>query len=137
MKKVIRRGVFETNSSTSHSLIVMSQEQYDKWEKEKFYFFHPSEWWNPFEKLPVDQQPVKDTLYSKAEVERYMKLIGDELEPDEDEDDEYYFDNLAEEDSFYSYESFMENEYLESEANDYTTPSGEKLVICCKYGRDG
>lgn len=130
MKRVIRRSVFESNSSTSHSLIVMSPEQYDKWEGGETYFFRPSEWWNPFKKLPVEQQPVKDTLYSKTEVKDYMKLIWDEF----DKDDDYDFNQVAEEDCFYSYESFMEDEYLESEANDYTTPGGEKLVICCKYG---
>lgn len=31
--KQIRNGVFETNSSSTHSLTIASQEEYDKWEK--------------------------------------------------------------------------------------------------------
>ena len=31
MKRQIRRGVFETNSSSTHSLTIVSQEDYDKW----------------------------------------------------------------------------------------------------------
>ena len=33
MKRQIRRGVFETNSSSTHSLTIVSQEDYDKWKK--------------------------------------------------------------------------------------------------------
>lgn len=33
MKRQIRRGVFETNSSSTHSLTIVSQEEYDKWKK--------------------------------------------------------------------------------------------------------
>ena len=32
-KRVIRQGVFETNSSSVHSLTICSQEDYDRWEK--------------------------------------------------------------------------------------------------------
>lgn len=133
MRRVIRRGVFETNSSTSHSLIIMSKDQYDKWENDGLYFFHANNWWNPFEKLPMGQRPVMDALYSKTEVKDYIERLGDEYN---EEDDEFSFDKMAEENCFYSYASFMEDEYLESEINEYTTPSGEKLVICCKYGTD-
>ena len=30
MKKIIRKGVFETNSSSSHSLTIMTQEKWDE-----------------------------------------------------------------------------------------------------------
>ena len=33
MKRQIRRGVFETNSSSMHSLTICSQVEYDAWEK--------------------------------------------------------------------------------------------------------
>jgi len=31
MKKSIRRGVFETNSSSTHSITICTKEEYDKW----------------------------------------------------------------------------------------------------------
>ena len=34
MKKVIRNGVFETNSSTQHTCVIMTEEQNKKWEEE-------------------------------------------------------------------------------------------------------
>lgn len=33
MLRVIRRGVFETNSSSTHSLTMVSKEDYDAWER--------------------------------------------------------------------------------------------------------
>lgn len=33
-----RKGVFETNSSSTHSLTIASQEEYDKWEKGELLF---------------------------------------------------------------------------------------------------
>lgn len=52
MKRQIRLGVFETNSSSQHTLSVMTKEQYEKWEtgdvlvsmedilNENAFFFH-------------------------------------------------------------------------------------------------
>ena len=31
--KIIRLGVFETNSSSTHTMVIMSEEEYDKWRK--------------------------------------------------------------------------------------------------------
>lgn len=39
MKKQIRRGVFETNSSSVHSLTMCSNEEYDKWKKGEVLFW--------------------------------------------------------------------------------------------------
>jgi len=33
MKRQIRRGVFETNSSSTHSITMCSKEEYERWEK--------------------------------------------------------------------------------------------------------
>ena len=38
MKKSIRIGVFETNSSSTHSLCIVSQEDYNKWKKGELIF---------------------------------------------------------------------------------------------------
>lgn len=38
MKIQIRRGVFETNSSSVHSLTICSKEEYDKWKKGELLF---------------------------------------------------------------------------------------------------
>ena len=38
MRMQIRQGVFETNSSSVHSLTICSQEEYDRWEKGELLF---------------------------------------------------------------------------------------------------
>ena len=38
MKRQIRRGVFETNSSSVHSLTMCMKSDFDKWEKGEFVF---------------------------------------------------------------------------------------------------
>ena len=39
MKKQIRRGVFETNSSSVHSLTMCTGEEYKKWESGEFLYW--------------------------------------------------------------------------------------------------
>lgn len=38
MKEVIRRGLFETNSSSTHSITICTNDEYTKWQKEELYF---------------------------------------------------------------------------------------------------
>ena len=38
MKRQIRRGVFETNSSSTHSLTMCSEEEFEQWKKGKVLF---------------------------------------------------------------------------------------------------
>ena len=38
MKKQIRRGVFETNSSSTHSLTMCSEEEFEQWKKGEVLF---------------------------------------------------------------------------------------------------
>lgn len=37
MKRTIRFGMFETNSSSTHTLVVCTKEEYDAWRKGKHY----------------------------------------------------------------------------------------------------
>lgn len=38
MKEVIRRGIFETNSSSVHSLTMCSDDEYSKWRNGEMYY---------------------------------------------------------------------------------------------------
>lgn len=38
MKEVIRRGIFETNSSSVHSITMCSDDEYSKWKNGEAYF---------------------------------------------------------------------------------------------------
>jgi hypothetical protein len=38
MKEVIRRGIFETNSSSVHSITMCSDDEYSTWENDEVYY---------------------------------------------------------------------------------------------------
>ena len=133
MKRVIRANVFETNSSTSHSVIIMTEESFKKWKEENGSFIYSrSSYWDPFEELAEDERPEDGGIYSENEVRAFIKRIGEDYA----EDDYSSFEKFAEEYHFYSYEGWFYDEYLESDTSEYKTPGGESIVVCCKYGND-
>ena len=123
MKRQIRQGVFETNSSSTHSLTMMMKSDYTRWEEENLYLFNGYEFYWDFNK------PVKNALYTRDEAVAFIKnskyYHGAEI------DDEY----LSEMD-FISFDD-EGNEYLESFYKEFTTPSGETIVALGEYGYDG
>ena len=124
MKKQIRRGVFETNSSSTHSLTMMMKSDYVRWEKENLYLFNGSGWSWDFNK------PVTNNLYTRDEAVAFVK-------------NNRYYDSSYEIDEEYLREmDFISwddegNEYLESFYEEFTTPSGETIVAFGEYGYDG
>jgi hypothetical protein len=91
--KQIRMGVFETNSSSTHSMTVCTESQYEDWQNGKL----------------------------------LLDYHGNLVEANED--------NLQDED-LKTYDDWTDSDYLEHDTNRYTSPSGDKLVIVCKYGMD-
>ena len=53
MKKQIRRGVFETNSSSVHSLTLCMESDYDRWDKDGLFLFTGTGWCYPDENKPL------------------------------------------------------------------------------------
>lgn len=139
MKRAIRREVWETNSSTSHSVIIMTADKYKKWEEENLYYYIGRDWYDPFENLPEEKKPKSGELYTQDEIIEFYRLQGYEYDPasgDYDTDEENKDQYIREMSDFVGYQSFSEDEYLETDVNYYTTPGGEEIVVCCKYGSD-
>lgn len=132
MKRAIRREIWETNSSTSHSVIIMTADKYKKWEEENLYYYIGRSWYDPFENLSEEKKPKGGELYTQDEIIEFYKLQGYECDPDEENKDQY----IRGMGDFVGYQSFSEDEYLETDVNYYTTPGGEEIVVCCKYGSD-
>ena len=101
----IRKGVFETNSSSTHSLSVCSLERWKQFEKNKLYY-------NFFQDIfyTEEQLMVKNNLKTKSELKKYCKEEG-----------WYTIDGFRE----LSYETFEEI---------VRTPKGEKIMIFGYYG---
>ncbi len=126
MKRAIRRNLFESNSSSTHSVAIMSNDEYTEW-------LNGNKWlcrgnWL-YRNLP--NPPERGKLYNKDDVRSFISQIG-ETENNYYSEDELFYDN-----DFESYDIWSSNEYLEYEDEEYVTSSGEKIIVCCKYGFEG
>ena len=124
MKKQIRRGVFETNSSSTHSLTMMMKSDYERWGKEGLYLFNGYTFGWEFSK------PTKNALYTREEAIAFVKN-SKYYSADDEINDEYLRDM-----DFISFDD-EGNEYLEDFYEEFTTPSGETIVAFGEYGYDG
>lgn len=127
--KTVRLGTFETNSSSTHSITMCMESDYEKWKNGEMYWHR----WN-------------DELVSKEEVEKEMAKLREEFiadNPDFDENNEEWKEKLEQyinEDgkTYYSYEDFNGYDYMEYETyeDSLKTPNGEMVVAFGYYGQD-
>ena len=68
MKTQIRKGTFETNSSSVHSLVMCNKSDYDKWEQGKVFLFRGSGY-----AYPDDNKPQVNHFYTKEEAITFEK----------------------------------------------------------------
>lgn len=123
MKRQIRRGVFETNSSSTHSLTMMMKSDYERWHNEKLYLYEGGWGWEY-------NKPIKNNLYTRDEAVEFAKSHR------------YYKDKKRIDDEILRGMGFIScydkyNEYLESFYKEFTTPTGEVIVAFGEYGYDG
>lgn len=120
MNTTIRRGVFETNSSSTHSITILSQEDYDKWRDEDLFYDEDEE-----------KFYTREEVYDLIRNDEYIQKNFSEQLNDIDWLDEYWGDNRWE---FPKSIDFDSN--LEEDVNHFTTKSGDNIVIICRYGYD-
>lgn len=130
MKRQIRRGVFETNSSSTHSLTICLKSDYDRWTNGEVYLYKGSGWG-----YPDNSKPKKNGFYTKEECIAFLQ--SSKYPPEEDM--EWNNEEVAN-------EYFRDNDFYESDYNDdnlewfedtFETPSGERVVAFGEYGYDG
>lgn len=121
--KQIRRGVFETNSSSVHSITMCTKSEFDAWKNGELY--RNDGWWSR------SFSSLKDKAFlTKDEALELIKSDKSSVSMSEFEDiDEYLREN-----EIYSYEDW--GDYYETDVNYYTTPGGEEIVAVCYYGHD-
>lgn len=133
MKIQIRSNVFETNSSSVHSMVMCSGSEYDKWAAGETYLDMCNDVF-----VPVDE-------INKKMLEDYDKhLTNNKIDINEEgfnkeEDFEEYKREWLRESDCYSFEGFMEDNYYDYEIfmDEYTTPiSKERVVAFGYYGHD-
>lgn len=120
MKIQIRRGVFETNSSSTHSLVITTQDEYDKWKNGEVYFDKNN---NSF--------ITEDELIKYTKESRWIDTDGkteEEIIEAALEDSEFY--------TYSGYEDYCSYNYYEL-YEEFTSPSGDNIIIFGYYGYDG
>ena len=120
----IRQGVFETNSSSTHSLIMAVQSDFDDWKKGGLYY---CEW---FDSKLRDAGFEKKDFYTEEEVKKACDVLGVKFEPDGDDYNER-------KEYFVTYNEFCDSDYLETDEYSFTTPSGEVVKAIARYGYEG
>lgn len=130
MKEQIRRGVFETNSSSTHSITMCLKSDYDKWFNGDVMLYRGSGFG-----YPKNHSPMKNHFYTKKEVIEFEKSSNykppNDMDWNSKEAEEYLENN-----EWYTYENY-DDEYLEWYEDTFTTPSGETIVAFGLYGYDG
>ena len=126
MKKIIRKGTFETNSSSTHSLILMLKNDYDEWIKGNLYSTdrcYPR--W--FDGIEMKRFVTHEEALELMKHYRYL--------PDEQcWDDEIWVNDQLVEAGFRRGD--YENEYADVIYQEFTTPSGEVVVAVSEYEED-
>ena len=130
MKEQIRRGVFETNSSSTHSLTMCLKSDYDKWVNGEVMLY--TGWGYEY---PEDNRPKQNHFYTKEQVIEFEKSRNhspsNDMDGNSKEAEEYLKNN-----EWYTYENY-DDKYLEWYEDTFTTPSGEIVVAFGQYGYDG
>lgn len=137
MKRQIRHGVFETNSSSTHSLTMCSEEEFEDWKRGKVLFDESKG--GTFVSVSV----MND--YDKKMAENNYENTKDIFQKDwrdlaEEAKEKYYFEYAKEkgiigEDSK-TYEEYMGYGNLEKYIEHYTSKSGDKIIAFGEYGYD-
>ena len=122
MKRQIRRGVFETNSSSTHSLTMMMKSDYERWHTEQLYLYSNGWGW-------VFSKPVENQLYTRDEAVEFAKK--NRYYKDANEID----DEILRDIGFISWDN-LGSDSLEEFYGEFTTPSGETIVAFGEYGYD-
>lgn len=143
----IRRGTFETNSSSTHSIAIYTDAEYkDRMEKEK----NPNyltDWDDDFYTIDeiifkYENSSFRSDREAVAKIKEFMNgrelkdCLDDEIEEGESFE-EWLNDNLELKSVNYRNGDYDDYNRLEEDYTKYTTPGGEHLHIICKYGYDG
>lgn len=121
--KQIRRGVFETNSSSVHSITMCMKSDFDKWKNGELYW---ARWDDKF----VTKEFVEKDFEEWRE--EFRKIEPDYIQGDE-EWEERFFEYINDDKNYYTYDEFNDVEY-ETYVDSFKTPSGEEVVSFGYYG---
>lgn len=117
----IRRNVFETNSSSTHSCCICTADEFERWRKGEFYV---AGWGG-------DEFVTKAEAIEACKNHNYYRGELDDIE----NMDSASIDEILNDHEFYTYFGWFHD--YEGDVTRYTTPGGEEIVVVCFYGYSG
>lgn len=125
--KTIRNNVFETNSSSTHSVSVFYAEDYEKFRNGELLY-------NPESDELITLEEGVEILLNNLSEESKIKILNDKLTYSEIVD--LYMDELEDIEVPKFYKELIDSYYndLETDITEFNTKSGEKLIIMCRCG---
>lgn len=146
----VRQGVFETNSSSTHTLTVCSKDDFDKWKKGEVLwldrdwqkldtdknFVTPEELEELAEKYNEEQQKRIDSGDKFAHTVDIDKVLNEQRDYDSYYDS--YWDTERSALEAYTMDDwYARNVDLETYSQSFTSPSGDEMVAFGAFGYDG
>ena len=137
MKEQVRKGVFETNSSSTHSITMCLESEYDKWLKGELFLCRWSFGFGYYD-FDESKRPEEGKFYTREQVFEFLKLKGwaeEELILEEQNEN---MEEILSEEGFFSYSQYNErlSRYYEGFEKKYSLESGENIVAFGYYGED-
>ena len=132
MTRQIRRGVFETNSSSVHSLTMCMESDYNRWSRENLFLYTGSGYG-----YPDDNKPKKNHFYTRDEAIAFEKTSR--FNSDVDWNNKHDVDIILRDNGFLTYDYFWDvycEECYEGYEETMVTPSGDSIVAFGYYGHD-
>lgn len=131
----VRKNVFETNSSSTHSLIMCSKDEYEQLENGDALIKDHSSVVNRSNKL--------EEIISKYDLKEYEKyceengLNAKDVNTIFDKIEELNENEVIDTYDLCPLNTFLDNEYLEDFRSSYTTKNGEEIIAFGLYGYNG
>lgn len=123
MKRQIRRGVFETNSSSVHSITMCSDSEFDRWENGELLF-----WQNQ------DKFATRNEIIEEMKTEK--RYDGTMRYADTDWDNDEEVNEIFSDEGVKTCEKFFDDNWYETYCEEYQTKGGEKIIAFGYYGHD-
>ena len=142
----VRQGVFETNSSSTHSVCIVEDNQLEKWKNgDLFFIINDNKFVSKYTKDYLIKECYGRLIMDYVEYPEYKENIINAIKDDNLEgfvkemisEGEWDVDYNIIPLSFEEWKNYWDNEDLASDVTSYTTSKGEKLTVFCKYGYEG
>lgn len=131
----IRHGVFETNSSSTHSITICKKSEYDAWKNGELLFDYWDEKFIESNKA-TDSQMIDAKNDYEAQRDMYQKEWDDLSDEAKSNWCEQYMKDSGYHEEYQTYNEYMHYSDLETYSTTYVSEHGDEIVVFGKYGYD-